>query len=63
MDDDPEYYISLSKKLENIIEKYEQKWDEMLASLLDLVENIENIEKDHAASLGLSEDERAFFKF
>ena len=41
IDDDPEYYKSLSQRLEDIIRKNEDKWDELVQLLMDFRGSIE----------------------
>lgn len=60
LDDDPEYYKSLSERLEDIIQKHASKWDELVQLLLDLRQNIETDREKGAADLGLTETEFAF---
>ncbi|WP_206613565.1 type I restriction enzyme endonuclease domain-containing protein [Parahaliea mediterranea] len=61
LDDDPEYYKSLSLRLRDIIEKTNGKWDQQLELLLQMVSTIETEHKQAADSLGLSETEFAFY--
>ena len=58
-DDDPEYYKSLSQKLEDIIKQNEEKWDE-LVQLFQFRDDIERDREARAEELGLSETEFAF---
>jgi type I restriction enzyme R subunit len=60
IDDDPEYYKSLSERLEEIIQKHAQKWDDLVQLLLDLRDHIETDRQKGASDLGLSETEFAF---
>jgi len=60
IDDDPEYYKSLSERLEEIIQKHAKKWDELVQLLLDLRDNIETDREKCASDLGLTETEFAF---
>jgi type I restriction enzyme, R subunit len=60
LDDDPEYYKSLSEKLESIIRKHEEKWEELVQLLMDLRGTIEEERKAGAEGLGLTETEFAF---
>ncbi len=60
LDDDPEYYKSLSDKLKAIIEKHQEHWDELVQRLLDFRGNIEKNHKEQAQDLGLSETQFAF---
>jgi type I restriction enzyme R subunit len=57
LDEDPEYYKKLSERLEDIIQKHEERWDEMVQLLLDLRDNIEDDHKKEADTLGLSQTE------
>ena len=61
IDDDPEYYKNLSERLEDIIKKYDEKWDELVQLLLNLRENIESDRKQQADDLGLTQTELAFY--
>ena len=60
LDDDPEYYKSLSDKLKAIIQKHQDHWDELVQLLLDFRDNIEKNREKQAEDLGLSETEYAF---
>lgn len=61
LDEDPEYYKSLSLRLRDIIEKTAGKWDQQLELLLQMVSTIETEHKQEADELGLSETEFAFY--
>ena len=61
IDEDPEYYKKLSERLEEIIQKYEERWDEMVQLLLGLRDNIENDHKKEADTLGLTQTELSFY--
>lgn len=61
LDEDPEYYKSLSLRLRDIIEKTSGKWDQQLELLLAMVSTIETEHKQEADNLGLSETEFAFY--
>jgi type I restriction enzyme R subunit len=61
LDEDPEYYKSLSLRLREIIEQTNGKWDQQLELLLTLVSNIETEHKQAADDLGLTETEFAFY--
>ncbi|SOB75355.1 type I restriction enzyme, R subunit [Marinobacter sp. LV10R510-11A] len=61
LDEDPEYYKSLSLRLRDIIEKTAGKWDQQLELLLQMVSSIETEHKKEADDLGLSETEFAFY--
>ncbi len=60
LEDDPEYYKSLSEKLESIIRKHEEKWEVLVQLLLDFRETIEEEREARAEELGLTETEFAF---
>jgi type I restriction enzyme R subunit len=59
-DDDPEYYQTLSRRLEEIIQKYEGKWQELVHQLLLFRYGMERERTQQANDLGLSETEFAF---
>ena len=63
IDDDPEYYKSLSQRLEDIIKKNEDKWDELVQLLMDFRGSIEENRERQAEDLGLSETELPFTIF
>jgi len=60
IEENPEYYRSLSEKLEELIRKHEEKWDELVQLLLNFRDTIETEKEDRAKSLGLTETEFAF---
>jgi type I restriction enzyme R subunit len=60
LDDDPEYYQTLSRRLEEIIQKYETKWTELVQQLLLFRDGMERQRSQQASELGLSETEYAF---
>ncbi len=60
LEEDPEYYKSLSERLQDIIRKNEEKWEDLVQLLLDFRENIESERKEQAEDLGLTETEYAF---
>ena len=60
LEDDPEFYKSLSEKLESIIRKHEEKWGELVQSLMDFRGTIEEGPEARAKELGLTETEFAF---
>jgi type I restriction enzyme, R subunit len=60
LEDDPEYYKSLSEKLESIIRKNEEHWDELVQLLMDFRGTIEEEREARAEELGLTETEYAF---
>jgi type I restriction enzyme R subunit len=61
LDEDPEYYKTLSLRLREIIEKTNGKWDQQLELLLEMVSSIETEHKQAADDLGLTETEFAFY--
>ena len=61
LDEDPEYYRSLSLRLRDIIEKTAGKWDLQLELLSYMVDNIASERKQAAQDIGLSETEYAFY--
>lgn len=61
LEEDPEYYKSLSLRLRDIIEKTAGKWDAQLELLLSMVDSIEKEHQQAATDLGLSETEFAFY--
>lgn len=61
LDDDPEYYRSLSLRLQDIIEKYNGKWDQQVELLLEFCNNIESERAQTATDLGLTDTELAFY--
>ena len=60
LEEDPEYYKTLSSKLEAIIEKHQEHWDELVQLLLNFREDIEGDHRKQADDLGLSDIEYAF---
>lgn len=61
LEEDPEYYKSLSLRLRDIIEQTAGKWDKQLELLLGMVDNISSEYQQAATDLGLSETEFAFY--
>ena len=61
LEEDPEYYKSLSLKLRDIILKNAGKWEHQLELLLGMVDTIEVNHKKAADDVGLSETEYAFY--
>lgn len=61
LDEDPEYYKSLSLRLKEIIEKTNGRWEKQLELLLELRSNIEVEREQIAEDLGLSDTELAFY--
>jgi type I restriction enzyme, R subunit len=62
LDDDPEYYQSLSLRLEQIIQKYQNKWAELVQQLLLFRDGMEREKVQANQDLGLSETEAAFYR-
>jgi len=60
LEEDEEYYKSLSEKLKAIVEKHKEHWDELVQLLLEFRDGIEENRKEQAENLGLSETEFAF---
>lgn len=61
LEEDPEYYKSLSLRLRDIIKKTSGKWDQQLELLSQMVSTINTEHKQAANALGLSETEFAFY--
>lgn len=61
LDEDPEYYRSLSLRLRDIIEKTAGRWSEQLELLLEFTGDIEQGHQQAAQDLGLNEVEFAFY--
>lgn len=61
LDEDPEYYRTLSLRLRDIIEKTNGKWEQQLELLLQMVNTIESDHKQAADDLGLNPTEYAFY--
>ncbi len=61
LEDDPEYYQSLSLRLNEIIGNYEEKWDELVRQLLLFRDGLEKEKGEKAKDLGLNETEFAFY--
>ena len=62
LDDDPEYYQSLALRLEEIIQKYQQKWEELVQQLLLFRDGMERERTQQNEDLGLSEIEGPFYR-
>lgn len=62
LDDDPEYYQSLALRLEEIIQKYQQKWEELVQQLLLFRDGMEEERTQQNEDLGLSEIEGPFYR-
>ena len=60
IDDDPEYYSSLSEKLKAIIVKQGEHWEELVPLLLQFRDNIEAERQQQADDLRLTDVEYAF---
>jgi type I restriction enzyme R subunit len=61
-DDDPEYYKSLSLRLEEIIQKYQGKWEELVQQLWLFRDGMERDKTKQNEDLGLSEMEGPFYR-
>jgi type I restriction enzyme R subunit len=61
LEEDPEYYKSLSLRLRDIIVKNAGDWERQLELLLDMVDNIDVEHQKAAQDVGLSETEYAFY--
>jgi type I restriction enzyme R subunit len=62
LDDDPEYYQSLALRLEEIIQKCQQKWQELVQQLLLFRDGMEKEKTQQNEDLGLSEIEGPFYR-
>ena len=58
---DPEYYKSLSEKLESIIQNHKGKWEELVQLLMDLHGTMDESRELRAEQLGLTIMERPFY--
>jgi len=61
IDDDPEYFKSLSEKLKAILEKTHENWGKQLELLMEFRNSIATDHQKKANDLGLSETEFAFY--
>ena len=61
LEEDPEYYKSLSLRLRDIIVKNAGNWERQLELLLEMVDNIDVEHQQAAQDVGLSETEYAFY--
>lgn len=61
LENDPEYYRKLSERLEEIIRKCEEKWDELVQLLLDFRGTIESGREKQAEEHGLTTTEQPFY--
>lgn len=59
-DEDPEYYQSLSLLLQEIIQKCENPWEELVQQLLLFCDGMKQEKTQKASDLGLDEREYAF---
>ncbi|MDB4346443.1 HsdR family type I site-specific deoxyribonuclease [bacterium] len=62
VDEDPEFYQSLALRLEEIIQKCENRWEELVQQLLLFRDGMEEEKSQQDADLGLSEEEGAFYR-
>jgi type I restriction enzyme R subunit len=62
LDDDPEYYQALSQRLEEIIQKHQNKWEELVQQLLLFRDGMEREKTQANQDLGLNETEGAFYR-
>jgi len=60
LEQDPEYYQALSKRLGEIIKQSEEKWDSLVQMLLEFRGTIEIDRQKQAADIGLNDIEFAF---
>jgi len=60
LEQDPEYYQALSKRLGEIIKQSEEKWDSLVQMLLEFRGTIESDRHQQATDIGLNETEFAF---
>jgi type I restriction enzyme, R subunit len=60
LEQDPEYYQALSKRLGEIIKQSEEKWDSLVQMLLEFRGTIESDRVQQATDIGLNETEFAF---
>ena len=61
IDEDPEFYKSLSLRLRDIIEKTAGKWEQQIELLLELVDELPTARAAAASELNLTETEYAFY--
>lgn len=61
LDEDPEYYKSLSLRLRDIIEQTNGKWEQQLELLLHMVGTMKTDHQQAAEALGLNPTEYAFY--
>ena len=60
LDDDPEYYKTLSDKLKAIIQKHQDHWEALVQLLMDFRADIDSDRVRQAQDLGLSDTQFAF---
>jgi type I restriction enzyme, R subunit len=61
LEDDPEYFKSLSEKLQDILEKSHENWGRQFDLLMEFRDTIATDHQKKAIDLGLSETEFAFY--
>lgn len=61
LEEDPEYYKSLSLKLKDIILRTNGKWEQQVELLLEMTDNIEGEHQQIAKDLGLTKTELSFY--
>lgn len=62
LDEDPEYYQSLARRLEEIIRNHENRWEDLVQQLLLFRDRVEPDKTWQDAHLGLSEEEGPFYR-
>ncbi|WP_025782107.1 type I restriction endonuclease subunit R [Candidatus Synechococcus spongiarum] len=62
LDEDPEYYQSLTRRLEEIIRNHEDRWEELARQLLLFRDRMEQEQARQNADLGLSGEEGPFYR-
>lgn len=62
LDEDPEYYGSLARRLEEIIQSHEERWEELVQQLLLFRDEMAREQVRQNADLGLSEAEGPFYR-
>ena len=62
VDEDPEFYQSLALRLEEIIQKCENRWEELVQQLLLFRDDMEEERSQQDNELGLSDEEGPFFR-
>ncbi|MYI87976.1 MAG: DUF3387 domain-containing protein, partial [Synechococcus sp. SB0672_bin_10] len=62
LDEDPEYYQSLARRLEEIIRNHEDRWEDLVQQLLLFRDQMEQGKARQNPGLGLSEEEGAFYR-